>query len=448
MHFGSIKIEYIIPMSNVKRVIRYYKKARINLAACKEEVAMEHSVQSDLVKIIEYTIEVLGDEYVDDVFGGVMSLMDFSYFVYFEYCSRVFINTETKKSVNRHCKEFLDNHSKSYLLREECDEDEKSDELPWHSRKNDESYHKSVLRYIAKMLSNRTILEVDQNNVCARALTELLTFDGTNRPAVRTGMPIGKGYFFQALTESVFLQSKGKVYNWLSNKKTRTEDIAKFYEKNYGFLSEYMMGEYKADLGQDEIDTYIAQAINLVKLEDRRKLGTILDYAIALEQRKPMYFEDGNTNDLQYRFCDIPPLFFCAIAPWERKVKCPNKVLIDIFRWFGWEIGHIYQSCIYASPVLCYRKYINFFINADENLRNIEEYRYYTIIVMAEFVKRKINDGEIRLEYSAPKFARFFHSHYNIFKFYNNRMKSPSDLITKRVAGKIRTITARMVAAE
>lgn len=397
-------------------------------------------VKVELLSICNAVIELVGEEHIDGVFGGVMSLHDFACFVYFEHCAGYFLNQEKHQSVSQHRINFaaeapadyedsriahLSNEEKDYLFTFDTE-----DRLNRH-----------LSRTLKEMLKNRDVPYYDDPEYSpVIALSKLNEFSNTGGGRLHS-TPIGRGYFYQALTETVVENEKGQTYEWMSLSRSKRNRYVEYYTTLFRFIRSFMIEEYSASGSDDDVDRYIAKAINLCKLEDRYKLGLILRFASTLELRGIKYFSKNTFPVVPYRFNILPPIFFCSIAPWDSNVKCPNKTLVDIFRHFGSLIGHVYRSFICPSPVLHYDRYMDYFLTAKEKDRNIEEYRYYTIIILAEFIKGLILSDKIQIQYSNQKFAWFIHNHYNIYEIYERQASEDLDMIlTPSVVRSIRQI--------
>lgn len=397
-------------------------------------------VKVELLSICNAVIELVGEEYIDDVFCGIMSLHDFACFVYFEHCAGVFLNQEKHQSVGQHRIKFaaetpddydgsnithLSNEEKNYLF-----EFDTEDRLNRH-----------ISRTLKEMLKNRSVPSyTDPEYSPVIAISKLKEFSNTGGGRLQP-TPIGRGFFYQILTETVVENEKGQTYKWMSESRSNPSRYIKYYTTLFRFIRSFMIEQYPAAGSDDDTERYIAKAINLCKLEDRYKLGLILRFASELENRSIKYFGKNTFSEIPYRFNILPPIFFCSIAPWDSSVNCPNKTLIDIFRHFGSQIGHIYRSFVCPSPVLHYDRYIDFFLTAEDKDRNIEEYRYYTIIILAEFIKTLILSDQIQVQYSNKKFAWFINNHYNIFEIYEGQAKEDWDnILTSSVVRNIRQI--------
>lgn len=397
-------------------------------------------VTGELLSISNAVIELVGEEYIDDVFGGVMSLHDFACFVYFEYCAGYFLNQEKHQSVSQHRINFAAEAPTDY-------EDSKIAHLS-HEEKDylfsfdtEDRLNRHLSRTLKEMLKNRDVPNYnDPEYSPVIALSKLKDFSNTGGGRLYS-TPIGRGYFYQALTETVVKNEKRQTYEWMSLSRSKRNRYVEYYATLFRFIRSFMIEEYSASGSNDDVERYIAKVINLCKLEDRYKLGLILRFASTLEQRGIKYFGKNTFPSMPYRFNILPPIFFCSIAPWDSNVKCPNKTLVDIFRHFGRLIGHIHRSFICPSPVLHYDRYMDFFLTSEEKDRNIEEYRYYTIIILAEFIKSLILSDEIKIQYSNQKFAWFIYNHYNVYELYESRTSGDLDkILTPSVVRNIRKI--------
>lgn len=397
-------------------------------------------VHSDLINICIMTAALLGGENCKEVFGGVMSLFDFARYVYFEFCASFFLNQQNHQSMNQHRIAFTDALPSDY-----------EDPRISHLSKEDKDYlfslsvHDELSRHLSRtlndMLENREVPTYDEPEYSpVIAIDKLKKFSNIDEGRLRT-TPIGSGYFYQVLTETVVKNEKGQTFEWMSLSRSNRSKFVTYYKTFFKFLRVFMMEEYEKIISDEDVERYIAKAINLCKLEDRNKLSLILNFASTLEQKNIKYFSKNAFTKLPYRFSILPPIFFCCIAPWANDVSCPNQKLINIFRQIGVQIGHIFRTFLCPSPVLWYNQYMDYFLSAKESDRCIEEYRYYTIIILAEFIKTLILSDQIRIEYSDSNFAWFIHNYYNIFDIYEKRSsKDVEETITSTVVRNIRQI--------
>lgn len=397
-------------------------------------------VKAELLNICHAVIELVGEEYIDDVFCGVMSLHDFACFVYFEYCAGYFLNQEKLQSMRQH----------QIKLAAETPSDYESSQIAHLSDKDkdycfafdtEDGLTRHLSRTLKEMMKDRDVPNYSGPEYSpVIALSKLKEFSSTGGGRLHS-TPIGRGYFYQALTETVVKNEKGQAYKWMSLSRSKRSRYVEYYTTLFRFIRSFMTKNYPSAVSDDDTERYIAKAINLCKLEDRYKLGLILNFASELENRSIKYFGKNTFSEIPYRFNILPPIFFCSIAPWDSSVNCPNKTLIDIFRHFGSLIGHVYRSFVCPSPVLHYERYMDFFLTAEENDRNIEEYRYYTIIILAEFIKSLILSDEIEIQYSNQTFAWFIHNHYNIYEIYEKQAGEDMDkVLTSSVVRNIRQI--------
>lgn len=397
-------------------------------------------VELELWSICNAVVELVGEKYIDNVFGGVMSLHDFACYVYFGYCAGCFLNQERHQSISQHRIAFAAGLPSDY-----------KDPQIAHLNKEDKDYlfsfgaHDELSRHLSRtlkeMLKNRDVPSYnDPEYSPVTAISELKEFANVGGGRLHS-TPIGYGYFYQVLTETAIENEKGQAFKWMSLSRSSRTRFIEYYKTLFRFIRLFLMETYEETNTDSNVGQYIAKAINLCKLEDRNKLGLILNFASTLEKKGIKYFSKNAFSKLPYRFNILPPIFFCSIAPWDNDVQCPNPTLVDIFRHFGRQVGHIYRSFVCPSPVLHYNRYMDFFLTANETERSIEEYRYYTIIILAEFIKMLILSDRIEIKYSDRNFAWFIHNHYNVYGIYEKQLDQDMDkVLSDEVIRNIRKI--------
>lgn len=417
------------------------------------------NIEYELNSIIQYTYSLAGYKNCKAIFNGVMSMTDFAKFVYFEYCAIRYINCEEQHSVNyflsKQHKQYIEAYEKERRNWGEHIEDASMFSYSWLYSKDYHSFARSVSRYINSMTEKRHIAKTDtvSDHQSSKALRDLIDYDGSARAKQLEGTPIGRTYFYQALSECA-LKIKGvKKYKWLSLKRTSTNSIAEFYTDVDRFIRNFMLSSYSRNFTDEERRDYISKAINLVKFADRRKLDLIYDFAKYTEEYKPDYFSDqGNSgideatpSNSRFRFGDLPPIFFDSVTliPWEIDLFDLESIEMfsEIYKWFTLSNGTISL----ASPYMCFDRYIRCFLLEDEELCKIEETRYYLIKLLAESIKNKLLQGEVDIEYSEKNFASFIHNYYNVFdKFRDQHEKRANTKLTQKQVYFIHEIASRL----
>lgn len=403
-------------------------------------------VRRDLKTICVATAYYLGDEYIEDLFGGVVSLHEFANYVYFEYCAATFLNRQEKKSVNQHCIQFEKQLPTDFKDPQLTNLSEEDIDYLFSFAKGD-ALSRGISRSVKQMLEHRAV--PDRKNVdissIRNALADLKEFQISGKGGRLHEMPMTKGYFYHALTDSEIGNERGQIHKWMALSRSAPKKYLKFYLKLYRFIRLFMIGKYTPDASDDELDSYISQAINLCKLEDRNKFNSILNFADKIVYEDSDYFKKYKHRQ-PFRDSVIPPFFFCTVAPWEENLQCPNKTLIDVLGHFGYLIGLIDHSFACPSPVLYYNQYLDYFLKATDEDKKIEEYRYYAILALAEFIRLKISSKEISVIYSNQKFAWFIHNLYNIFDIYHAQCsKDVEQILTYDVVKRIRLIVSDML---
>ena len=428
---------------------------------------MKPDLKLALRTIAQYTYDVFGHNTCKIIFDGSMSIADFAEFVYFEYCALRFINTEKTKPVDQFLSELQDVHLRDYTkeikaMPRNDDENEGNnqiqDNIPidifsfsWLHSKNYRSFSRSVTRYVDSMLKAREvpIPNPTKNFSGNNALYAIKEYNNSSPKNHRTGIPIGRTFFYQALCECAFKVKGIKKYEQLANVQTNTDDINVFYSNFDHFVKNFMLSDYSTDFSENDQNIYIAKAINLVKLADRRKFDLIYVFAQAIDKIIPDYWDKTTPKDINnpsiYRFSNLPPLFFDTVTKWLPDHNSPDPDLESIFYTLSNSIFCKADTISFASPVMCFDKYMANFISGSNTIRKNEEYRYYIIKLAAEVIKNMLSQENIQLEYSERNFAFFIHNHYNIFDKYRAMQKERSEMIlSKKVAHQIREISRQL----
>ena len=410
------------------------------------------NIEHDMSRIVQYTYSVAGYRKCKDIFDGVVSISDFARFVYFEYCAIRYINSEEQHSVHSYLSQQHKQSFDAYQAEERNKAEGSKDVIipysyEWLYSKDYTSFSRSVLRYIEEMIETRQIPKCES---AAKALQDLMNYEGNTREKRLAGTPIGQTFFYQALCECICKVKGTNKYEWLAQKRTSTNAIATFYADIDRFINNFMLAEYSTRFTDKERREYISKAINLVKFADRRKLDLIYDFATHMEEMCPDYFahtekdNSSNPNITRYRFSDLPPVFFDTITvlPWEADLfvtECIASIL--------GQDQKIYQSVSFslAAPYMCYDRYLEFFLRESTTSCKIEASRYYMIKLLAERVKKALWEGKLNIEYSEKNFAAFIKSYYNVFELYKRKQDDRSrNPLNKKQANLIREISRRL----
>lgn len=386
---------------------------------------IESQVEMDLSMIQMTAMSIWDEESISLIFGGIMNLEDFAKFVYFEYFAKCCLTSQEKLSVDKQAAAFEDRIEKINLNNMSCRLSE-SDEKFANAYNPEHTIDETASYRFDQMLYKRPIpLYNGSATPFADALIQLQKFAQNGPESAFDSTSIGKGYFYQLLTETIAANGEGKSFRSLQNSRKNPEAHIEFYSELYSFVHLYISEPYAESASEDNLDTYLSCAITLYKLENRYKYSAILDYALALESRGIRIYPLDKKPSAD-RFSKLPFYFYSTLKITEENIP--------------------YRSDELPSPIMKRNEYLDFFLDAPEDQYEEEELRYYSIVQMTEQIRRifEVSPEQI-LEYTPQKFAWFIYHQYNVFDLYEKQhsMDLPS-VLTQSVAWKIQKIVRNL----
>lgn len=421
-----------------------------------EEVERELSaIMSSTYLLLQNMVPRYGEQAVDCVFNGVMSLRDFAEYVYFEYCTGEFIARDTVCAVNKHLSQLQKKFEKAYA---DNLEDDSEYSYTWLALIHFHSKAAKISNQIQKMQDGRNLPECDTvDEKYWRSLVDVLQYSGDSRGQVRKGTPLKRVHFYNAFTMYALKPNYFKIHTTMSLSRTNPDQMMAIYSRQEDFLRHYMLNEYNPNYKGEELEHYLAQAINLVRLEDRFKLNTMYRLAFSIFQKDPAYF---STGEMRYRFSDFPPMCFNSIIPLtlpgDADKPCPDETMdqvfastyamyISIYKQYVSEPEFKISPIICPGPVLLNNMYIKYLTSYTPLMCLLEEYRYDTILILAQCLLKMMRDNATVLHYSNEKFSWFIHNKYNIFDEFREEMEfHKKNPLTKKVTSILRQIAENM----
>lgn len=383
-----------------------------------DETRIHNAVSADQYAIKTIVQSAMCEHNLMDLFDGTMSIDDFVSFVYFEYQASQFIQSEKPRAINWHVTRFK---TKADM---ECEK--KDDDTPetvrfsyaWLTNYEERAITRTLYRYIEKMLQNRNLPKCNKPETqCFTALRDIQSYSGAEFERRFEGVPMPETFFYQLICESFLKVSGLGIYERLAQARTSTDRIKKFYQDFDRLIENFMYMDYEECDSDEQRKTYIAKAINLVKLGDRRKLNLIYDFAVVLNDLNPTYFENHGQEYI-YGNGVIPPIFYD---------DNPN--------------GHVYPA-----PYMVFDKYATMFATADIETCRVEANRYYAIKLLGAIIMNHLMTNNLEIPYSDEKFCWFIHTQYDVFGIYQQKIEYRRDrVLTLSVAKKIHSVAEYML---
>lgn len=257
-------------------LLQKFKNARKNLDFPEES----QSMNADLCKVYQLVTENISDSMQSMLFTDSFSLEAFIHYLYFETMIGLFYQNSPAKPVNFYVTEMIRHCTKNLSPNDlTADYFNGNVDKPSMVKKNTRKIHSMLVTSELSPLERSTSCQNTSPEYKQRLLYQL----NTKNQAARFPCPIPLSYFYQACSEYSLRNDNARGYIHLSEAKTTSDEITKYYQKCAVFVDNILLSD--DNFSQNTInqnDDYAARAVALVKLESFNKLYTIVHLAHIL----------------------------------------------------------------------------------------------------------------------------------------------------------------------
>lgn len=398
-------------------------------------IKMLYSIDSwtiDLLRgLIKNTAEhSVGDICAQNLFSGVMDLDAFADYVVYELCTELYLQDAKTHSLRHHVDNTIEAHKK--YLEYEGRISGKVKDIDAFSF---DSLYTGIRGYLSRMIDHRTS-DLSQHHPewlsahCTPAdeeasppqeaefkavisainaqqrknpiLLDLLQYDSNDPNQRSQGYSIPYAFYLQAYTSYSLGIRNQKYIRRLANKNCTYLDAQAHYLVQDAFFVYLSPGEYCDDFTDADCDRYIAHAINLKTFEQTYFQNTLYTYAVNLSIKvKTSAFLTGIIPPIFLEYLDVGEIFpHCVCAGLLPPDLFTNRPFVQKFNA--------------RKPYLFLEKYAMIFASSNEELRRIEECRYYAIQILAAVLLQQLRELMHSRRTDLHELSRFIHERYNI----------------------------------